>query len=300
MRRAPRAPDYLWLILLAAIWGSSFMFVELALQTLPPLTIVAGRVGFGALGLALLLRARGEGLPRSLRVWGDCAVIAAIGNIAPFFLIGWGQIGVDSGLAAILMSSVPLVTAVLAHFLTNDERLTRMKVFGIAVGFIGVVTLIGPDSLGGLGRAAVSQIAIFGGACCYAMTSVYARRLSRSSAETASAGVLIMAAVMSVPMSLAVDRPWTLSPSIVSLAAVGVLGLLATAAASVILFRIVASVGSTFLSMNNYLVPLFGVLFGTAILGERLGVGVLVAMSLILAGIALTQLRAARPSDGGQ
>ncbi len=276
------------------------MFVELALQTLPPLTIVAGRVGFGALGLTLLLRTRGEGLPRSLRVWADCAVIAAIGNIAPFFLISWGQIGVDSGLAAILMSSVPLVTAVLAHFVTDDERLTRMKVFGIAVGFLGVVILIGPEALGGVGRAAVSQIAIFGGACCYAMTSVYARRLSRSSAETASAGVLIMAAVMSVPMSLAVDRPWTLSPSIMSLAAVGVLGLLATAAASVILFRIVASVGSTFLSMNNYLVPLFGVLFGTAILGERLGASVLVAMVLILAGIALTQLRAGPHVDSGQ
>ena len=275
------------------------MFVELALQSLPPLTIVAGRVGFGALGLALLLRARREGLPRSLRVWGDCAVIAAIGNIAPFFLISWGQIGVDSGLAAILMSSVPLITAVLAHFVTSDERLTRMKVFGIATGFLGVVILIGPESLGGIGRAAISQVAIVGGACCYAVTSVYARRLSRSSAETASAGVLIMAAAMSVPMSLVVDRPWTLSPSFISLAAVGVLGLLATAAASVILFRIVASVGSTFLSMNNYLVPLFGVLFGTAILGERLGASVLIAMCLILAGIAMTQLRAGRSVGEG-
>lgn len=282
------------LVALGAIWGASFLFIKVAVATIPPLTIVAGRLSLAAALLLLVVRLRGDALPRGTGLWARCATIAVIGNVVPFALISWGEVRIDSALAAILMSTVPLATVVLAHLLTADERLTWSKATGVLVGLAGVVLLIGPVAFSGLGDRVLGQLAVALAACGYALSSIVARGLKGQSATGTGACVLLVASVIAIPAALIADRPWTLQPDVESLLAVLVLGVLCTAGAYVILFRLVTSVGATFLSLNNYLVPLFGVLWGAVFLGEAPPPQAFGALLLILSGIAVTQIAARR------
>ncbi len=294
LRRGYQPVDYLLLLLLSAIWGSSFLFIKLAVAAIPPMTLVAGRLGLAALALLLFLAATGRRLPRDWGIWRGFLVVAAIGNVVPFFLINWGEVTVDSSLAAILLATTPLATIVLAHAFTPDERLTPLKGLGVMVGFGGIVVLVGPDALAGFGREAMSQLAIVGAACCYAVTGVFVRRsrLIELPAAVTATGVLVTAAVIAVPLALVIDRPWELpAPSTGALLALGVLALLCTSAAFLILFRLLATTGATFVSLLNYLAPVFGVSWGALLLGEPLHLEVLGALALILLGLVLTQAR---------
>jgi drug/metabolite transporter (DMT)-like permease len=287
----PNGLDFVLLVALAAIWGSSFLFIKLAVATIPPLTLVAARLVLAAAGLLAFLALAGHRLPRDGAYWRGFAVLAVIGNLVPFALISWGELFIDSGLAAILMATMPLATLVLAHAFTRDDRLSAPKLAGMVVGFAGVAVLVGPDVLAGLGREAVAQLAVAGAACCYAVASVYTRRsrLVELPAAVTGAGVLLCAAVLALPISLIVERPWTVAPSAASVLALVVLALLCTSAAYLILFRLLAARGATFLSLNNYMVPVFGVVWGALFLAEAVALDALVALGLILAGIGLSQ-----------
>lgn len=292
--------DYLLLLLLSAIWGSSFLFIKLAVATIPPMTLVAARLCLAALGLLVFLAVTGRRLPRDWGLWRGFLVVAVVGNVIPFFLINWGEVTVDSSLAAILLAVMPLATLVLAHAFTADERLTPMKGLGVTVGFGGIVVLVGPDALAGLGREVVSQFAIAAAACCYAVTTIFVRRSRLIDLPPAvnSAGVLVTAALVAVPLSLIIDRPWELpAPSDQSLAALVVLALLCTSAAFLILFRLLATTGATFVSLLNYLAPVFGVFWGALLLGEPLHLDALGALALIMFGLALTQVRGRRETE---
>ncbi len=300
LRRGYQPVDYLLLLLLSAIWGSSFLFIKLAVADIPPMTLVAARLGLAALALLLFLTATGRRLPRDWGIWRGFLVVAVIGNVVPFFLINWGEVTVDSSLAAILLATVPLATIVLAHAFTRDERLTPLKGLGVMVGFGGIVVLVGPDALAGFGREAVSQLAIVGAACRYAVTGVFVRRsrLIELPAAVTATGVLVTAAVIAVPLALVIDRPWALpAPSTGGLLAVVVLALLCTSAAFLILFRLLATTGATFVSLLNYLAPVFGVSWGALLLGEPLHFDVLGALALILLGLVLTQVRGRRDAE---
>ncbi len=300
LRRDYQPVDYLLLLLLSAIWGSSFLFIKLAVAAIPPMTLVAARLGLAALALVLFLAATGRRLPRDGGVWRGFLVVAVIGNVVPFFLINWGEVTMDSSLAAILLATVPLVTIVLAHAFTPDERLTPLKGLGVAVGFGGIVVLVGPDALAGFGREAVSQLAIVGAACCYAVTGVFVRRsrLIELPAAVTATGVLVAAAMVAVPLALVIDRPWELpAPSAGSLLTLVVLALLCTAAAFLVLFRLLATTGATFVSLLNYMAPVFGVFWGALLLGESLQLSALMSLGLILLGLILTQARGRRAAE---
>jgi drug/metabolite transporter (DMT)-like permease len=288
LRRGYPPVDYLLLLVLSAIWGSSFLLIKLAVATIPPMTLVAARLGLAALAMLLFLAATGRRLPRDWRIWRGFLAVAAIGNVVPFFLINWGEVTVDSGLAAILLATVPLATVVVAHLFAPDERLTPMKGLGVTVGFGGIVVLVGPEALAGFGREAVSQLAIVGAACCYAVTSVFVRRSRLIALPPAvnAAGVLATATVIAVPLALVIDRPWELpAPSTDSLLAVVVLALLSTSVAFLILFRLLATTGATFVSLLNYMAPVFGVFWGALLLSEPLRLDALGALALILLGL---------------
>jgi drug/metabolite transporter (DMT)-like permease len=294
LRRGYRPVDYLLLLLLSAIWGSSFLFIKLAVAEIPPMTLVAARLGLAALGLLLFLAATRRQLPRDAATWRGFLVVAVIGNVIPFFLINWGEVTVDSSLAAILLAIMPLATLLLAHGFTADERLTPMRGLGVAVGFGGIVVLVGPDALAGLGREVVSQFAIAGAACCYAVTTIFVRRsrLVELPPAVNSAGVLVAAALVAAPLALVVDRPWELPmPGTTPLLALVVLALLCTSVAFLILFRLLAATGATFVSLLNYMAPVFGVFWGALLLGESLGLDTLGALALIMIGLGLTQAR---------
>jgi len=288
------------LLALVVMWGSSFMFNRIAVASLPPWTIVAGRVGLAAIVLTVMVYAMGKRLPAPGRVWWPYMVIAIIGNAIPFYLITWGQQVVESALAGILMAGMPLATLVLAHFLIAGEHLTRQRAAGFAVGFAGIVLLMGPAALTGVGGDAVriiSQLAVLGGALCYALQSVLTRLIVKGDLVVAAAATLIVASIVVVPVALWMDRPWTLTPGIAATAAVVWLGIGPTALATVLYFMLIRSAGPTFMSLVNYMSPCIAVFLGLVLMGEHPQANAYLGLTLILAGIAVTQRRRA-PTQG--
>ncbi len=286
--------DWMFLLALAAMWGSSFMFNRIAVASLPPWTVVAGRIGVAALILTVIVYAVGKRLPPLGRVWVPYVVIALIGNAIPFYLITWGQLIVESALAGILMAVMPLATVVLAHFLVSGERMTRERATGFALGFMGIVLLMGPAALAGLGGETfriISQLAVLGGALCYALQSVLTRLILKGDLIVAAAATLLVASITVVPVALWVDRPWTLAPSGASVAAVLWLGIAPTALATILYFMLIRSAGPSFMSLVNYLSPGVALLLGLWVMGEQPHVYAYVGLALILTGIAVTQRR---------
>lgn len=264
------------------------MVIKVGVADIPPLTLAAGRIVLAAIVLTAYVRSTGRRLPAIGRVWGVLFVCALFGNSLPFFLIAWGEVAIDSGLAAILMAVMPLTTLLLAHFFTTDEKLNAGKAIGIAFGFAGVVVLVGPEALKGLGGDMWRQLAVAGGATCYAVASTTARRLPPAPPAVYAAAVMIVSGLQIVPISLVVDRPWELVPTAGGLASLVYLGLFPTALATIIYFRLIADRGATFIALNNYLIPALGVTWGAAFLDERVTLQALAALALILAGIVFT------------
>jgi drug/metabolite transporter (DMT)-like permease len=286
--------DWALLLALVAMWGSTFMFNKLAVATIPPVSVVAGRLVLGLITLVVLLYARGLRLPPPGPIWGAYALLGVLGNALPFFLITWGQQAVDSALAGILMSIMPLATLVLAHFLVAGERITPMRVAAFALGFAGIVLLMEPAavaSLGGTGLRILAQLAVLGGALCYAANSVLARLLIRSDFLVASTGTLLVAAVVMLPAALIHDLPWRGEPSYTSLATVAWLGVGPTAIATICYFRLISSAGPTFMSLVNYMSPVVAVFLGVTLMGEKPGVAAYTGLAFILSGLALSQWR---------
>ena len=293
------ATDWALLLTLAAMWGSAFMFIKLGVATVPPATLVAGRVLISAVTLVAVVYAMGLRLPPLARGWRAFFVMAIVGNSVPFYLITWGQQFIDSALAGILISMMPLATVVLAHFWVAGERMTRNRVAGFVLGFLGIVLLMGPDafaSLGGSMTKIVAQLMVLSGALCYAANSVIARRTVRADFLVASAAVMVIASLIVVPAALVLDRPWTLAPSFSSAAAVVWLGVGPTAIATICYFRLISAAGPTFMSIVNYLSPAVAVFLGVTLMGEHPGVEAYTGLALILAGIALSQFRRRTPS----
>jgi drug/metabolite transporter (DMT)-like permease len=281
-----------WVLLLSLVtlWGSSYLMVEIALTVWQPEQITAMRILAAALVLIVAMLVRKQEFPRGLRRWGYFLMIAIIGNCLPFFLISWGQQEVESGLAGILAASTPLVVLVLGHFVLDDERMAPQHLAAFALGFAGIVLLMGPDSLAALGGSPgrwLSQLAILGGAVCYAVATVTARRMPGTSPLVASAGVMAIGSVIMAPFSVEGSRVFeqiTWQP----VAAIGFLGLLGTGLASILYFQLVAQTSARFTSLLNYLVPVWAVGLGAIVLGEMLPLSSWLALALIISGLVLT------------
>ena len=255
----PTSRDYVLLLLLGAVWGSSFLLIKVAVATVPPLTVAAGRIVVGAVFIAAVVALRRKPLPVDATVWSKLALMGTVGTVLPFALINWGETHIDSGLAAILMSAVPIMTIVMGHFLRGDEKINAGKIAALVLGGTGVVVLIGPNALAGVGQDLLGQLAILGATWCYAVNGLTARQLARLSPEAVTLGMLLTAAIVAVPLSLLLDRPWQMQASPLSLLAIAMLGVVPTSIGYLIAVRIIASAGAGFASLNNYLVPLFGV-----------------------------------------
>jgi len=300
--------DYGLVLTLSLIWGSSFLLVKVAVDAVPPLTVAASRVAIAFVVLYAVARWRGQSLippwgAGGAPMWGHFLIIGMLGNGIPFTLISWGEIEVSSALAAILIGVMPVFTVVFAHGF-GVERLTGGKrVIGIAAGFAGLLVLIGPAALLQLGHATMHEFGIIAAAASYAATGVYARRLSlRMSAVVLSAGSMAASSAIMVPAALFLETPWRLAPGPGPLVAVAALGIVATGLASIVYFRLLAAAGPTFASTINYLIPVFGAILGVTLLGETLAASDLVALALILSGIALVRnpmARGAAGRDGG-
>lgn len=277
------------LIALAAVWGGSFFFQGIAVTALPPLTIVALRVSIAAILLLIVVRASGFAMPRGGKVWRSFFGMSLINNILPFSLIVWGQTQIESGLAAILNATTPLFGVIVAHYFTTDERMTPNRLAGVLIGFAGVVVMIGADALAGIGGNILAQLAILGASVSYAFASVLGRRFNRMGVPplVTAAGIITAAAVLTVPLALIADHPWTLPmpPTQVWLAVLG-LAAISTAFAYILYFRILATAGATNLMLVTLLIPVGAILLGTTFLGERLAASHFLGMGIIAVGLA--------------
>ncbi len=295
--RAMGAVEWAMLGALSVLWGGSFFFVGVALAELPPLTIVALRVGLAALALNLAVLASGERMPGGARAWAAFLAMGLLNNVVPFSLIVWGQTQIASGLASILNATTPLFTVLVAHALTRDERMSAGRMAGAIVGFAGVAAMIGPDALHGLGADVVAQLAVLGASVSYAFAGVFGKRFAHQGVAPliAASGQVTASVLVLAPLALAVETPWTLAmPGAEVWGAVVGLALLSTALAYVLYFRILARAGATNLLVVTFLIPLSAIALGIVVLGERLAPLHFAGMALIGLGLALIDGRLGR------
>jgi drug/metabolite transporter (DMT)-like permease len=281
------AGDWSLLLLLSALWGGSFFFSKVALAELPPLTVALARLGFAAAALLPIACVAGAALPRERRAWRDLAIMGLLNNALPMGLIFWGQTHIASGLAAILNGTTPIFTVVLAHLLTRDERLTPGKACGVGLGFFGVMAMIGPDALAGLGSDVVAQVAVLAAAFSYACAGLFGRRFAGTPPLATASGQLLCSSCLLLPAVAFADAPWQLEPpSLRTWLALAALALISTALAYVIYFRILAAAGATNLLLVTFLIPVTALLLGSGILGEVIAPRQLIGMAIIGAGLA--------------
>jgi drug/metabolite transporter (DMT)-like permease len=289
--------EWLLLIILSILWGGSFFFVGVIVGALPPLTIVALRVGLAALTLHIVVLAMGQRMPSDRRIWTSFIGMGILNNLMPFCLIAWGQTHIASGPASILNANTPMFGVIVAHLLTADEKMNGSRFAGVVIGFSGVVIMVGTQALHGLGTDILAQLAILGAALSYAFAGVYGRRfrqLGVTPLQTAT-GQVSASTLLLLPIALMIDQPWTLPvPGIGVWSAVAGLALLSTALAYILYFRILATAGATNLLLVTLLIPLSAIVLGAAVLGEQLAVRHFVGMALIGLGLMALDQRPLR------
>ena len=276
------------LLVLSALWGGSFFFFKVLVATLPPLTVVLGRVGIAAIALNLLLLARRDPMPTSMRLWGAFAIMGLLNNVVPFTLIVFGETRISSGLTSILNATTPIFTILAAHALTKNERLTWSKGVGVLFGFLGAAVLIGPMTLAGIaGSDLVGEVSCLGAALVYALAGLYGRRFRGVAPLKIATGQITVSTIILIPITLLLDRPWLLPlPHLQVWAALFGIALLSTALAYLIYFRILAVAGATNLLLVTFLLPITALLLGVAFLGETITPQALGGMALIGIGLA--------------
>ena len=284
--------DWLLLITLSVLWGGSFLFFGIAIKELSPFTLVFSRVFIAALCLVVFAR-----LPRKLYPglpWKDFFTMALLNNVIPFTLIAWGQSHIASGLAAIINASTPLFTVLVAHFLTTDEKANGFKVAGIIMGILGVAIMIGSDATASLSLHVIAELAIVGAAISYSFASVFGRRFKTKGIDPVSSatGQVVASSIILLPIMLLIDQPWALPlPGAATTWSLLGLGILSTALAYLIFFRLLSSAGATNLMRVTLLVPVSAVWFGWWILDEQLSMTHFVGMGIIGLGLLLIDQR---------
>ena len=285
--------NWVMILTLGLVWGGTFPVIELALTEFTPFWLAAGRVVFAALLTFGVWRAFGGPLfeaPSSGREKANLVMIGAMSTALPFMLISWGQNFVTAGFAGVSMASVALMVLPLAHFLLPNETMTRRKTLGFVIGFVGVAVLIGPEAFNTSGSAGEfhGRIACLAAAAWYALSSVTMRLLPPMDGLGLSAITLVIGAGIVVAAALVVEGMpvWPTSRGWVLIA---LLGLIPTAGANLLRVLVIRSAGPTFMSLTNYQVPLWSVALGVLFLGEPFRASLLVALVLILIGVALSQ-----------
>jgi drug/metabolite transporter (DMT)-like permease len=278
------------LILLGAIWGSSYLLIKVGGAEIPPFTFVEGRALIAAIALFIAMRWRGETLPRTRREWLPLIGMGIFNGVIPYTLITWGELYISSGLAAILTAAMPIFTVILAHFLTHDEKLTATKILGVLVGFGGVIVLFFDEWARGFQMEFWGQFAVVAAAASYALATLIARKyLKGMSHVVASTGQLASAALWMLPLSLAFDNPFALRPSPAAIGSLVILALLGTAVAYILYYWLIEHTGVTRTALVTYLIPITGVLWGAGLLNEPIKWDALIGLALISAGIGFQQ-----------
>jgi drug/metabolite transporter (DMT)-like permease len=287
----------LLLLFLSVLWGASFLFAKIAVGAIPVFVALAARVMIGAASLGLYLIVTRHELPRELRIWRMFLFMGVFNNAIPFALLFWAQTEITAGLGAILNAMTPIFTLIVAHFLTRDEKITRDKLIGIGIGFCGVAVLVGPSLLLDPGRAALAKVACIVASVSYGFASVFGRRFAREGVSPLSAtfGQIVTSSLVIFPIALFFHPVATLAaaPVEVYLALLG-LGIVSTAFAYVLFYKILARAGATNVSLVTLLVPVSATILGALVLDETLTPMQGLGMALISIGLLVMDGRAVK------
>lgn len=296
--KAMTGKDWAVLLLLGLIWGSSFLFANIAVKEIPPFTLVLLRVGLASIALCVVMLLQGLSFRPFLQNWHGFALLGLLSCALPFFLIFYSQQSIGPGLGGILNATVPIFMVPLAHFLTKDEKLTWQKTFGVVAGFIGVVILVGPAALSQFGGSALAELAALGASFSYALGGLQARRFRHYPALVISTGGLLAATVVMLPLSLLADHSLSLpAPSLGAWGAVLSLSLLSTAFAFLMFYWLVRRTGVTNASLVTFIIPISAVLLGVFFRAEILTLSDLAGILIVGLSLAILDGRLFRKRD---
>ncbi|MCK5900546.1 EamA family transporter [bacterium] len=287
MPRQPTRTDYIVLFALGALWGSSFGAIKIALHGVTPLTVMSVRILLAGAALFLLIQVRKTPFPRGIQNWIKIGWMALFGTLIPFFLVPWGQLQIDSSLAAILMAVNPLFALTLGHFFSDHESFTLRQLLAMLVGFSGILLVFGENAISSINGNIWAQLAVIGAGFCYTISGVIVSRVRGASADSVSASIFICSSVIVFPLWMILEQPWSLHFETESLLALTHLGLVSTGMAFLMRYYIILRAGAVFLSYVAFIIPMFGILFGILFLGETISVNTMGAVVLILSGVYL-------------
>ncbi len=290
MNTAPRLDSVGWglIAILSVLWGSAFFLIAVGLRGYPPNTLVFLRLALAILPMWIAMRFAGETLPRDGRSWWLLLVVGALNCSLPFIMFFWGQQYLASGYASILNATTPLWGVVIAHFMTQDEKLTPARLSGVFLGMAGIVVMAWPEAVKGLTGNLIAQLACLVSTLFYSIAAIYGRRLSqtRMTPIVVATGQTMMAALFMLPVVLIVDKPWAMSmPGWDSTLAACTLALLSTALAYILYFRLIDRAGASNAQLVAFIMPVIAVMLGVTFLGEHLSGRQLVGASLIALGL---------------
>src|SRR3984885_10469994 len=284
------------LVLLAALWGGSYTFIKLGVATIPPITLIAARTLIAGLVLLVVMHWRGVAMPTDAATWRRFLFQACLNSVVPWTLIAWGERSLDVGLATILNSTSPIFTFFLSLAIAGHEAPTLRKLFGVAAGMAGICLIVGVQAFGGLGEQLAAQIATVVATICYAGGAIFSRGFKGLDPMAPAAGSLLCGAAILVPVSLVVDRPWTLAPSMSSVLALLALAVFSAAMAFVLYFRLIQTLGSVGTTAQAYLRVPIGVALGVLLLGENLSPNAWIGLACVVIGVAAMTIPARKPA----
>jgi drug/metabolite transporter (DMT)-like permease len=274
------------LCVLALLWGSSYLFLKVAVTEIPPISLIAYRVSGAAVFLMIVIWIRREKLPRDIKNWKMLFIQAFLNSFGAWVLLAWGQQYVDSALTSVLNSTSPIFVFLITVFLTRHEKVGPLKIFGAVLGLAGVIMIVGVEALDGLGEQVAGQLAAVFAAVLYGGAAIYGKRFTHLSAGVTATGTMIWSVIVLVPASLLLEQPWTLSPSLKAIAAATTLSILCTGCALLIYFRLVKTLGSLGTASQAYLRAGFGVMLGVIFLGEQISPMVALGLFAAIIGVA--------------
>lgn len=287
-----KSKDWLAFILLGTIWGSSFLWIKIAVQEVGPILLVALRLLFGVLTLLVVALFAPPEWPRRRQIWVNLMLLGIINNAIPYSLISWGEQYIDSAVAAVLNSTTPLFTMIIAHRFLTDDRMTSQRIFSLLMGFAGVFILLSKDLAAGFHGSVAGQLAVLLASVSYAISSVFARRTTKGLDQTIQAIVpLIGADVVMWSLASAADAPITLPAIRLTWVAILWLGVMGTGLAFLLYFYLLHSVGPTRTALVTYVFPLVAVILGVIFLNEGLDWQLVAGAVLIIASVVLVNRR---------